>query len=226
MKPSSLRAGLALSLLLASPALMAAGGDLGEARPLLLRQLERRDEAKPVDDTICHLGRDDLAAQPVRLDRRREARLHRLREGRLEQAVEHRIGGDVARLDRRLQRKLAVAQQHRQFRPGEAEAFAPAPQQRIVAVDAIDGAIDPPRRLGFTWGSTGGVTIELKPEGDEVLLTLTHRRIEDRGMRLNIAAGWHAHLDVLVSRVSGEAPPPFWDAWVGLKGEYERRLPQ
>ena len=30
MKPSSLRAGLALSLLLASPALMAAGGDLGE----------------------------------------------------------------------------------------------------------------------------------------------------------------------------------------------------
>lgn len=85
--------------------------------------------------------------------------------------------------------------------------------------------LDPPRRLAFTWGSTGGVTIELEPEGADVLLTLTHRRIAERGMRLNIAAGWHAHLDVLADRVSGRAPGPFWDDWAKLKGEYESRIP-
>ena len=27
---------------------------------------------------------------------------------------------------------------------------------------------DPPRKLSFTWGSTGGVTFELEPRGDKV----------------------------------------------------------
>ena len=33
--------------------------------------------------------------------------------------------------------------------------------------------LDPPHRLGFTWGSTGGVTMELEEVGDSVLLTVT-----------------------------------------------------
>src|SRR5918992_1219488 len=39
---------------------------------------------------------------------------------------------------------------------------------------------DPPRKLAITWGSTGGVSFELKPVGAEVLLTLIHRRVPDR----------------------------------------------
>ena len=86
--------------------------------------------------------------------------------------------------------------------------------------------IDPPRRLGFTWGDTGGVTLELEEEGDAVLLTVTHRRIVERSSQLNISAGWHAHLDMLATRLAGEAPAePFWDHWVGLKSQYERRIP-
>src|SRR4029079_2162705 len=68
---------------------------------------------------------------------------------------------------------------------------------------------DPPRKLSFTWGSTGGVTFELEPRGDKVLLTVFHRRVTDPTMRLNVSAGWHAHLDVLVDRISGKEPPPF-----------------
>ena len=85
---------------------------------------------------------------------------------------------------------------------------------------------DPPRRLGFTWGSTGGVTFELEPAGERVLLTVTHRRIQERSSQLNISAGWHAHLDVLADRLAGEEPGPFWDQWVALKSEYERRIPR
>lgn len=85
--------------------------------------------------------------------------------------------------------------------------------------------IDPPYRLAISWGSTGGVLFELKPQGDDVLLTLVHRRIPDRGILLNVSAGWHAHLDVLSARLNGAEPEPFWDAWRRLKDDYAGRLP-
>ena len=84
--------------------------------------------------------------------------------------------------------------------------------------------LDPPHRLGITWGSTGGVTFELEPVGDMVRFTVTHHRIPDPAMRLNISAGWHAHLDVLAARLTGDEPEPFWDHWVALKAEYAKRL--
>lgn len=86
-------------------------------------------------------------------------------------------------------------------------------------------ALDPPRKLAIAWGSTGGVTFELEPKGDDVLLTLTHARISDRPTRLNVSAGWHAHLDVLVARLNGREPPAFWGSWQAFKAEYDRRLP-
>lgn len=84
---------------------------------------------------------------------------------------------------------------------------------------------DPPRMLAITWGSTGGVTFELEPQGEQVLLTLTHHRVPDRQTLLNVSAGWHAHLDTLAARASGEPPAPFWERWSRLKEEYDSRLP-
>src|SRR5262245_26131951 len=69
--------------------------------------------------------------------------------------------------------------------------------------------LDPPRKLSIAWGSSGGVTFELEPRGNKVLLTVIHRRLPDRGMMLMVGAGWHMHLDVLVARVSGTEPQPF-----------------
>ncbi|MBR0659377.1 SRPBCC family protein [Neoroseomonas oryzicola] len=85
--------------------------------------------------------------------------------------------------------------------------------------------LDPPRRLAFTWGSSDGVTFDLAPAGQKVRLTVTHRRLPDRGMLLKVSAGWHAHLDVLAARLSGTVPPPFWDGWSRLMQEYEQRIP-
>ena len=86
-------------------------------------------------------------------------------------------------------------------------------------------ALDPPRKLAFTWGSTGGVSFELEPKGNEVLLTVIHLRLPDRGMLLMVGPGWHMHLDVLVARMRGTETEPFWDGWSRLKKEYERRIP-
>jgi uncharacterized protein YndB with AHSA1/START domain len=85
--------------------------------------------------------------------------------------------------------------------------------------------LDPPRRIRFTWGNSGDVSFELEPQGNQVLLTVIHRRLPDRGMMLMVGAGWHMHLDILVARVSGTEPGPFWDGWSRLKTEYDRRLP-
>jgi uncharacterized protein YndB with AHSA1/START domain len=85
-------------------------------------------------------------------------------------------------------------------------------------------ALDPPRHLAITWGSTGGVTFDLAPAGGRVLLTITHHRVTDPTILLRVSAGWHAHLDVLAARASGEEPAPFWDHWLRLQDDYARRL--
>jgi uncharacterized protein YndB with AHSA1/START domain len=91
-------------------------------------------------------------------------------------------------------------------------------QSRILEVDA-------PRKLSFTWNESGDVTFALEPKGDKVLLTVTHRRLPDRGSKLNVGAGWHMHLDMLVARMTGTTTGPFWDGWLKLKQEYDKRMP-
>jgi uncharacterized protein YndB with AHSA1/START domain len=85
-------------------------------------------------------------------------------------------------------------------------------------------ALDPPRKLAFSFGTSGEVSFELEPKGKEVLLTVVHRRLPDRGTMLKVSAGWHMHLDVLVARARGEEPAPFWDGWSRLRDEYATRL--
>lgn len=85
-------------------------------------------------------------------------------------------------------------------------------------------AFEPMRQLAITWGSTGGVTFDLEPSGADVLLTVTHRRVEDPTVLLNVSAGWHAHLDILAAKLAGRSPGSFWDAWAALKAEYQARL--
>lgn len=86
-------------------------------------------------------------------------------------------------------------------------------------------AFDPPHSLLISWGENSEVRFELTRDGDEVMLTVTHRRLPDRGMTLMVGAGWHIHLDVLVARLTGGQSEPYWDGWVRLKGEYDRLLP-
>jgi uncharacterized protein YndB with AHSA1/START domain len=85
--------------------------------------------------------------------------------------------------------------------------------------------LDPPRKLSFAWEGSGDVSFELEPKGGEVLLTVIHRRLPDRRTKLGVGSGWHAHLDVLVARLTGAPLQPFWDQVSRLRKEYEQRLP-
>jgi uncharacterized protein YndB with AHSA1/START domain len=85
-------------------------------------------------------------------------------------------------------------------------------------------ACDPPRLLSYTWGKEWGeVTFELTSRGKDVLLVVTHRRLEPNGMA-SVAAGWHAHLGILSDRLEGREPGGFWTAYLRLEAEYEEQL--
>lgn len=97
------------------------------------------------------------------------------------------------------------------------------PEEQRMASHVI--AVDPPRTLTIAWGK-GDVTFELTPKGDKVLLTLTHRGLDDRAARTMIAAGWHMHLDILMARLLGLGAASFWSGWVQLQHAYDQRLAQ
>ncbi len=86
-------------------------------------------------------------------------------------------------------------------------------------------AVDVPRRLAFTFGTQSEVEITLEPAGASVRLILVHRRVPERSFLLNVSAGWHAHLDLLVAAVGEHQPTAFWDSFKRLKSAYDARLP-
>ena len=86
--------------------------------------------------------------------------------------------------------------------------------------------LDPPRKLAFTWGKEDSdVSFALEPKGEKVLLTMVHRRLPTRGMMVGVSTGWHAHLDMLATRLNDEKSEPFWDRFTRLRAEYDRRIP-
>jgi uncharacterized protein YndB with AHSA1/START domain len=87
---------------------------------------------------------------------------------------------------------------------------------------------EPPRVLSYTWSEEEGgdseVTFELTPEGDEVRLVLTHRRLADRAAMLGVAGGWHSHLAVLTDRLNARPPRGFWSIHAKVEEDYKKRL--
>jgi uncharacterized protein YndB with AHSA1/START domain len=84
--------------------------------------------------------------------------------------------------------------------------------------------IDPPRRIGFTWGRSGSeVVFELIPQGTQVRLVLTHSKLADPVERDEVTAGWHAHADVLADRLHRRVPPGFWSRHALIEALYLQR---
>ncbi len=105
--------------------------------------------------------------------------------------------------------------------PGKRPAGFPEEQR----MDSRITEYEQDRKLSFTWQGSGDVSIELEPRGDQVLLTIVHRRLPDHATLLKVAAGWHMHLDLLAASAAGRERAPFWDGWARLLKDYEQRLP-
>lgn len=92
-------------------------------------------------------------------------------------------------------------------------------------------AFEPPRLLAFTWhddqDSPSEVIFELEEAGEATRLILTHRRLTDRPAELaNVGAGWHTHLGILVERLAGRIPEPFFAEFDATEQKYARLVTQ
>jgi uncharacterized protein YndB with AHSA1/START domain len=82
-------------------------------------------------------------------------------------------------------------------------------------------AVEPPRRVVFTWGFDGGeraiaagstrVEVTLEPDGDGTLLTLLHHGLAGAARDAH-AEGWSHYLARLVPAAAGDPPGP--DPWI------------
>jgi uncharacterized protein YndB with AHSA1/START domain len=128
--------------------------------------------------------------------------------------MELRVGGKVELTYRNTELSAHAEPAPDKYRKYEGASF----QGRITRCE-------PPRLLSYTWGDGSEVTFELSPEGENVLLVLTHRRLPDRATMVRVASGWHTHLGILVDQLEGREPRPFWSTLARLEAEYEKRLP-
>lgn len=129
--------------------------------------------------------------------------------------MEQRVGGKV-RLEFR----------HKTIAPGEVP-----PDEYIKAHEGghtMESTItrwEPPHVLAFTFGSDAEseAIFELKPEGKNVLLVLTHRSTGgDLPYMHEFGAGWHTHFAQLVAELENAPRPPFWPMLMRLKPEYDK----
>lgn len=90
-------------------------------------------------------------------------------------------------------------------------------------------ACESPHLLAYTWGEGDGtaseVRFELRAQGEDVHLVVTHRRLADRDAMISVSGGWHTHLGILADRLAGRTPAGFWDTHTRLEAEYEQRIP-
>ena len=89
---------------------------------------------------------------------------------------------------------------------------------------------DPPRLLAFSWmeshGSQSEVTFELAERADKVLLTITHRKLEDRNSLLSVSGGWDVHVGILEDVLTDQSPRGFWSSHEKREQEYAVRFPE
>lgn len=116
--------------------------------------------------------------------------------------------------------------QHSRLAPPE----EPVPEKYKLPNEGMASAatitrVDPPRLLTLQWDE-GEVIFELEPQGDQGLLTITHRNLAHREEMVGVAGGWHKHLDVLSDVLLGRGRQPFWSRISELEAEYDRRLPR
>ena len=73
-------------------------------------------------------------------------------------------------------------------------------------------------------GGPSEVNFDLQPRGDKVRLVVTHRNLASRAVEIDVATGWHTHLDVLIARLNGQEPRSFWTIFAEINPEYARRF--
>jgi uncharacterized protein YndB with AHSA1/START domain len=87
--------------------------------------------------------------------------------------------------------------------------------------------VNPPTLFEYMWSSKDAedtlVRWELHPESDGCLLVLTHTFFGPAELA-KMLAGWHVHLDILSSVLSGQPLEWPWSRWEELRDKYAKSI--
>lgn len=107
----------------------------------------------------------------------------------------------------------------------------PADYQDMKNGKIVRGKItrcEAPHTLAFTWDKDtddqSEVNFELVPEGKNVRLLVTHRNLPSRDHMRGVSTGWHVHTGILLDRLEGREPPPFWKTFQEVKSGYDQTI--
>ena len=94
-----------------------------------------------------------------------------------------------------------------------------------IAYDVYIKTCDAPRHLVMVWrdGNDSEIDIRLSEEAGKVRLELIQRGDASADQFLGALGGWHAHLDIMADKLSGDTPQPFWKTHEALVDEYADR---
>ena len=87
--------------------------------------------------------------------------------------------------------------------------------------------VEPPRLFAYRTDMGMGeieITFELRPDGKDVIFTITQAPVADAQGMASFGSGWHAYLDILEDRLKGATPRAFWTNWNRLQEEYASRF--
>ena len=102
--------------------------------------------------------------------------------------------------------------------PEKYKDFGDGFQSKAVVVK-----VDKPNLFVIEW--EGIVTFKLEEVGEQVLLTLTHEKLQDsKESRVGTLAGWHTHLDILVTICTGQRPRSFWTVHMSFEDHYAKSV--
>ncbi|WP_206026253.1 SRPBCC domain-containing protein [Roseimicrobium sp. ORNL1] len=175
--------------------------------------------------------------EPVQVIGKDEARVVRLLPGPVERVWAYLMESDKRKtwftdgtIEPRLGGDVHLHFRHANISPNE----TPPEKYRTVHDPGVPMAgkvvaYEPPHRLGITWegekpGENSEVIFDLEPKGEDVQLTLTHRKLCSDAERADVSSGWHLHTAVLFARLSGDTPSPLWAAHDRLEAFYKKRM--
>ena len=107
---------------------------------------------------------------------------------------------------------------------GERKAGAPLRFVNQLG-DGFDGEMlvfEPPSLMELAWG-TDHLRVELRPDGDGTLFTLTDT-FGELGKAARDAAGWHECVVRLIGHLDGSTPPPSGQVWRDVHPLYVERF--
>ncbi len=163
------------------------------------------------------------------------ARLERLLPGPIERVWEYLMDSEKRGtwfasgvIEPRVGGRLNLLFRHRNLSP---EETPPEKYKEVhdpgVPMTGMVTPYDPPRLLGITWEEDdrhSEVLFELAPEGADVRLVLTHRKLISEAERADVSSGWDIHTAILYARLSGTTPPPLWAAHDRIEALYLDQL--